>query len=777
MSIGKNIDYTLENIQNIKCNISQDTSLFSKLIDKYKNTFQKPFTIICAVADTYGFGDTIFFVKFVKYIIKQYDNIKISLVISKGKRNFISKILKPCKIYDGDSVTEISDGDKNIDMYIGIVEGDLFTTQIPVYGDIMFIAPKTNTEINLLLSNRQTIQDNSYSLSEYNYMKKPGATITTGIRFSRSNNVGILLNNFKSTSPPEKGLYSITYIYTHEDMLEEFEFNPQKIKFKINDKNIWNIETLFYNLGVYFEDEILYADNYNYFQYTYEHNLAIQIKFILAFRDYLNDLVKYTCETIKVYYRGDSIDNIKSFLDDIDIEWIRILMLESLVYNLYKNPNLTYVELGIKSHEEMLVLYEHTIPIIFISGDQSITDFVSVNKYYKDSCENGIYYQIFSWKQRLADYLGGDDYIVCKISPNMLNKISHDPNFDFRYKGMLYIHSVLIYSLQYKLHKLLGNHSINLCPDLDSPQKIDSLIKTNLLPDFNSRYIDYTTNGNLNNNLSISLGENTITIKENSDPFDIRMILGNIRNNLGTWLMGTEISDIYIKYNSRVDDYSNLNVSVSLLRSCNSLQLTLNPFDKGFIIPRNIHILIIYIILEDIRRERIIDNNLVRTYGSFIIGNDCCNNEITDRLKINPSDRNINTLLFQENIKGKYITFRDYLVNGNVSYFEMIITKVIFVLKILQSSNYMIVHNSLYCENIYLELIGVNDCNVKITGFDNASFSLEDIRFGNNSSSQFEFSVAYDILFLMDDIVKHLNKKSELEQELFKNILKQFQNI
>lgn len=768
-------NYISNNLENVKCNLTHDTGLFLNILEDHKNLFSEPFTIICAVADTYGFGDTIFFVKFVKYIMKQYPNVKLNIVVSSGKKSFISNILQPIKIYSESGVEDVKGGNSNINMYIGTnYEKNFSVTYTPIPGDVMFVAPKTNIRIDLTFSDIETVTNNAYTLSEYNYSRSKGITINSGIKNISSKNVGILLNSLPTTQNPEKELYSITYIYTGKYMALEFNFKPYKIKFKIDDKNIWNIKTLFSNLEVEIEDWLLYDDNYDFFKETEEHALIVQIKIALSFRDYLDDLDTFTDKPIKVYYRGDSIDNIRDFVNSIELFWIDVLNLANLLYNLNSNPKFTFVNLGTKSHEEMLVLYEHSIPIIFISGDQSITDFVSVNRYYGNEFKNCIYYQIFYWKQRLADYLGCNDYITGKISPNMLNILIKDPEFDFRFKGMMIIHSALLFALQYKIRKIRGYEFISFCPDLGSSKSIESLIKTHMVPNFKKSYADYVTNGKMDNNLKVTLKKNILTIKERPKQFDVRMILGNIKDNTGSWLMGTEVSDIYIKYNNFPDKVSDTNLIVSEIYDCNSLQIKLSKGIYGFVLPININILVVYIMLEKVRHERIIDNNLARTYGSFIIGNDCCNTGIIKRLGITPDVGNINTLLFQENLKDKYITLSKYLKTG-VEYFEIIMYKIIFVLKTLQTSDYMIVHNNLTCDNIYLEFIGSSECDVKIVNFDNASFNIKDDRFGSVNSTQFEFNPLYDILFLNKDIIKNVEASSKETQTLVKSILGKIQ--
>jgi hypothetical protein len=414
-----------------------------------------------------------------------------------------------------------------------------------------------------------------------------------------------------------------------------------------------------------------------------------------------------------------------------------------------------------KTHDEMIILYEYSLPIIFISGDQSISDFISVNKYYNEY-KHGIYYQIFSWKQNLADSLGCKDYVCCKIHKSMLNDISEDPEFDFRYTGMLYVKSLLLYALQYKLRSIGKN--ISICKDLDSNKSVNKLMKGYSLPNFKDIYVDYITNGDMNNNLRFKIDKDKLAIEEGVKPFKISMILGSIRDDkMTSWLMGTEVPDLYIKYNTSEDD-SNIKVG----KYCNNLSIDVS--NDNVILPDSINTLLIYIILEQLRHERFIDNNLVRTYGSFIITNDNCDNDIKTRFELHPENGYINTLLFQENVHGKYITLREYLHSETftVKDFNSILDNIVYVIAMLQSSKYKIVHNNLLCEYIYINFKTSEKPCIKITHFDEASFSIKEKRFSCRTRKQKDFFNNYDYYTFFNDLDKYFTGKDRSYLETVK---------
>ena len=78
----------------------------------------------------------------------------------------------------------------------------------------------------------------------------------------------------------------------------------------------------------------------------------------------------------------------------------------------------------------------------------------------------------------------------------------------------------------------------------------------------------------------------------------------------------------------------------------------------------------------------------------------------------------------------------------------------------------MIVHNNLTCDNVYLVFQGKNKCDIKISGFDSSSFSIESKRFAVSGSTKKYFSNKYDIETLFTDVKSHLNKINEKDRSV-----------
>jgi hypothetical protein len=329
-----NKSVVIQNRKNIKCDLSFDVYNFNKLLETYRTYFTRPFTIICALADTYGFGDVIFFTKFVKYLYIQYAHVKIVLVVSERKKSFICSVINPGYVYNNSKYEKIPGGNEKIELHTGIIENNELKTLYKIDGDILFIAPKTNMKINITYATPEVILNNSYTLSEYNPINyKSSASINTGV-----NNTGLLLNNYKNSTNMEKMLYSVTYIYTGYDHIIEYTIKPSRIKFKINKDTTWNIYELFNNLNMEVYDYDMFLDEYyeSLLRYTDDHDFIVKIKLLLAFRDYLNDLDMLADEKVKIYYRGDSVDNLKNFIDELPEHFLILLNLKILYDYLFR---------------------------------------------------------------------------------------------------------------------------------------------------------------------------------------------------------------------------------------------------------------------------------------------------------------------------------------------------------------------------------------------------------------------------------------------------------
>ena len=346
-----------KNKKNIKCNLTFETNKFNELIEKYN--IVDSFKIICTVGDTTGYGDIIFFIKFVKYLLSQYEKIKIIIVISSRKETFISNNLNPYLIYTNNKIKTIQKGNNRLELIVGYVNDNKLCSEYEIDGDILFIVPKTNVSINLKYKNLETIKKNSYTLSEYNSMENHSkATISTGIGLK---NIGMLDNNFSNTINNIKQPFSITYIYLDEQSIYEYYFEPAKIKFEIDQNIIWDLKTLFKNIKIKLNKKFLKDEYFEDFLLDDNYAIVIFIKICLEYRNYLDELSKLTDSQILIYFRGECVNRIKTFVQKLKKSQIKTLKLESLYYNLLLNPRFTFEKLPQKSYDEMRVLYEHCL--------------------------------------------------------------------------------------------------------------------------------------------------------------------------------------------------------------------------------------------------------------------------------------------------------------------------------------------------------------------------------------------------------------------------------
>ena len=95
--------------------------------------------------------------------------------------------------------------------------------------------------------------------------------------------------------------------------------------------------------------------------------------------------------------------------------------------------------------KDMFALYQRSIPLVFISGDQSVTDFISTNQYPNQD----IFYQIMAWKKELAAALGMSQIpSACgKIPAHILVALKNNPHADFRLRGLRLVENTLLFAL------------------------------------------------------------------------------------------------------------------------------------------------------------------------------------------------------------------------------------------------------------------------------------------------------------------------------------------
>jgi serine/threonine protein kinase len=174
--------------------------------------------------------------------------------------------------------------------------------------------------------------------------------------------------------------------------------------------------------------------------------------------------------------------------------------------------------------------------------------------------------------------------------------------------------------------------------------------------------------------------------------------------------------------------------------------LSIQVKGNDIVLPRSIHILLIYVILESIKKDLSIENNLARTFGSFIVKGGKCNKDIKNKLKLTKKDNTLDTVLIQDNIEDKYLNLNEYMnsVNFKIDDLHIILLSVLRIIYSIFKTKYKIIHNNLKPENIYVNFDNGETIQVKIINFDNASFSINNKRFNTYSETTYSFPTLMD---------------------------------
>jgi len=344
-----------------------------------------------------------------------------------------------------------------LDTQDAVTRGIYPDTAPPFDIDVLFVAPGTGwRSIQLGVNNFNNLRFNSYIMSEYNPqfgqaqgVDPRGISIATGVGMTdvatggiQGTAVGLMVENKTAFDPQMQGipvnvlqsmnpllptgtdqipLYSICYMY----LMAQSNFPgglPDSIVAKYDFLPTDTLSELYQMLRIcqcmvqYLANVYEYATRNYPGQYIMRGGQKIDLPIYILMR--ANTLAaeptvsegtwNSILEVIEIMmpdeYEAAGLDMIRSFLDD-------------------ELPGLQKVAMPPVKHRDMLRVYQHSLPVVFISGDQSITDYLSVRKDFRTS----IFYHVFYWKNALAINLGIDltQTPVCgMVTVDILNNIA-----------------------------------------------------------------------------------------------------------------------------------------------------------------------------------------------------------------------------------------------------------------------------------------------------------------------------------------------------------------
>lgn len=337
-------------------NVKKDKDLYIlpyQINLKKSSTFKPKITLFCL--SCYGFGDIIFCLK-IFYYIKKWYNITPTIVTSKPLP-FIMNGVKlsnllgakiPGKKYDEcDNYTKMK--------VYKVDKAGKFLKQIKTNFDLIFVTPWIGSDYTVKYSGMKSLfpysnQFNTFIFSEYNPEKPHLYDFPTGIG---KNLLGVFITKTTKT----KRIYSNPYIMVHIT----------------EDANV--------NVGKCFNNFIkLMAKKYHN---KHKHLDVILPKHVIKDNeDDINKLIKYIID--------------KGWYDKVEI-----IETKEQVKKQSKSEKILRlrIDAGFRPLKEFVGLYNHCLPDVLITGDQSLSDILSCCKKFN------IYYQIMPWKANLAKNL------------------------------------------------------------------------------------------------------------------------------------------------------------------------------------------------------------------------------------------------------------------------------------------------------------------------------------------------------------------------------------
>ena len=405
--------------------------------------------------------------------------------------------------------------------------------------DILFVAPKTHWPIvDLKVNNLERLAHNSYLMSEYNPESygPQDMSIVTGVGGTNlptagyQHTVGLMVEN-KATMdmntpgiPPEVAermtavsgvpilgndnfvpLYSICYIYMSP--MSDVSVQ-QKIDLGINPSM-----AAYYLILRCFAEYLRQIHEFVNENYPYPHIMVSDGQggrqpVIAPIYILVRSSMVHATGSNDIYPINDLLDLFQQ-TEPQAYEAGNLALVHALVNGTLQG--FAMVETPTIRHEDMIRIYQHSLPLVFISGDQSITDYLSVRKDFTTR----IFYHAFAWKTDLARKLGIDlaRQPVCGVvDVQNLNVLARDAENYFKFLGMLIVNALLVKAY------LQAANQYHCMYAQDVAGKLNEFVQS------------YQTL--INNMIENEQGVNTIPAEAFDDPQHINFGTKNVQRNL-----------------------------------------------------------------------------------------------------------------------------------------------------------------------------------------------------------------------------------------------------
>ena len=423
--------------------------------------------VILVVFEANGLGDLVFGAKFAEYLVNQWPSLHVTILTSNESQpdafRFVQQPLLSYIDVTYDTLLGAADPDYRVqhraDGRITVINGggrtsDAFYLNTDDTGrvyHVLFVAPSLVPPQNIIIYGQHSaattdyLETNSYQFGEYNSGGPGGENVVTGVPSAtcRFEQVGLMLESFDTAYPLPAFLTSVlegrtfSLFYCYASNFVDSQVNGPLMLFNNTTQN---------KVG-----NLIIA------MYSYLENLralpeAGQIVVVMK-KGSRRAFTRFGALVEAGNYNHPQLGGRRA---DLTPERVARIVQVAAAIRAGVTPEFEFIDWCVVPKAQALALYQRSLPVIMVSGDQSLTDFISVNPYFHRAT---VYYQVFGWKRDLAQSIGiPAGHGVGQIPSAQLHMMKTDPKMDFRLRGLTIVESLLVRAW----HNLQG-HAVNGC--------------------------------------------------------------------------------------------------------------------------------------------------------------------------------------------------------------------------------------------------------------------------------------------------------------------------
>jgi hypothetical protein len=430
----------------------------------------QPLNVILVVFEANGLGDLVFGAKFAEYLVTGWPSLHVTILTSNEHQpDAFRFVQQPLLSHIDETIDTLLDpADPNYkvqhraDGRITVINGggrtsDAFhlnTDDTNKFYHILFVVPSLGPPGNIIIYGQHArvtmdyLPTNSYQFGEYNSGGPGDEDVLTGVPSARCNfeQVGLMLESFDTAYPLPAFLTSVlngrtfSLFYCYASNFVDSQVNGPLMLFHNQTQN--KVGNLILAMASYLENLRALPN-------------AGQIVVVMK-KGSRRAFTRFGGLVEAANADGD-FTLLGGRRADLTGERITRIVQVAAAIMAGKTPEFEFIDWCVVPKAQALALYQRSLPVIMVSGDQSLTDFISVNPYFHRAT---VYYQVFGWKRDLAQSMGiPAGHGVGLIASDRLKEMKTDPRVDFRFKGLTIVESLLVRAW----HNQQG-YTVNGCP-------------------------------------------------------------------------------------------------------------------------------------------------------------------------------------------------------------------------------------------------------------------------------------------------------------------------